>query len=204
MAADPRDLCTVAQVRAARQTVASDTSQDVLVQDYITDASVLLMAEFEQEWAPTTASAARVFEYPWRGEILDLAPYALRTVTSVVVDSDQGAGITISTDEWRLEPKPPKDAVYTAIRLRPFSAALGKNVWRDREVTITGAWGYATIPLEAKRAGVLTVIHWLNINTATVAFDDDTMDSYQPPKRGIPNEAREMLRRFKRGTVYVA
>lgn len=203
MAADPRDLCTLAQVRAARGTLTPDTAQDALIQDFITDASVLLMDEYEQEFAPTTASATRLFEIPRPNEMMSLAPYALRTITSIVVDSDQGAGVTLSTDEYRAWPIPAKDGVILGLHLRPLSFALGRINYKDRQVAITGAWGYSSVPLEAKRACIITVVHWLNVNTATFPHADDSIDVMAPPKRGIPNEAREILRRFKRAGAWI-
>lgn len=203
MPADPRDLCNVADVKSALFKKTSDTGQDVFIQDLITDASVHLMDEYEQEWAPTTASAARVFEFRWEDELMSLAPYALRTVSSIVVDSDQGAGVALSTDEWRLEPQPPKDGVYTAIHLRPFSAALGRTTYRNRQVTITGAWGYSAVPRNVKRACVMTVRHWLVTSTGSFRHADDPTLDVAPVQRGIPPEARELLRRFRPGGALI-
>ena len=203
LAVDPRDLCTVAQVRAARGTASSDTTQDTLVQDYITDASVMIMSEYGQEFAPTTASATRLFELKRGDEVISLAPYALRTVSAVSIDTDQTSSVTVSTDEYRLGPIPAVDGVYLWMRLRPLSQVLGRIAYENRQVSITGAWGYPSVPLEAKRACITTVVHWLNVNTATFPHADDSPDSIAPPKRGIPNEAREMLKRFKRALSWI-
>lgn len=198
MAADPRDLCTLAQVRAARGTTASDTTQDTLVQDFITDASVLIMSDYGQEFAPANTTATRKFLLHGGEDLVNLWPYSLQSATTVVLDSDLATTITLATTDYKLRPTPPRDGIYDTLDLLGYSGISSAANPPDREVSITGTWGYPTVPLEAKRACITTVVHWLNVNTATFPHADDSPDSMAPPKRGIPNEAREMLARFKR------
>lgn len=204
--ADPKDLCTLEDVRRLMQTKDSTTTQDPLVQQLITSASVAVMRKTEREFAPAAAEdaepVARVFEWPWDGgQFVSLAPYDLVSVESVEVDTDQASSIELSGDEYRLWPQPPRDGTYMAIRLQPFSAVLGRAMWRNRQVTITGTWGFPEIPEDVAHATALTVVHWVNVNSAVFQRPDDNPDGYSPPKRGIPPEALELLGPYRRPMV---
>jgi hypothetical protein len=195
------DLCTLADVRRLLQKKTVDTSQDALIGTLITAASVAIMGKLEREFAPATTGVTRTFEWRWEGEFLSLAPYDLRVATAVVVDTDQASPITLSNDEWRYWPQPARDGTYMALRLRPFSAALGRNMWGNRQVQITGNWGFATVHPDVNMACAITVVHWLTVNAAAFRRPDDNPDGYAPPKRGIPPEAWDLLGRFKRAGV---
>jgi len=192
------DLCTLADVRLLMQTKAANTQQDPLVSSLITPASVAIMGKVEREFAPAVSAITRVFEWSWDSELVSLAPYDLRIATAVSVDTDQVNPYVLSVDEWRLFPKPPRDGTYMAMRLRPFGASVGRVMWRKREVSITGNWGFATVPTDVKQACALTVVHWVNVNSAAFQRPDDNPDGYAPPRRGIPPEAWDLLARFKR------
>lgn len=179
----------------------ADSTQDVLIGSFITSASVAIMGRIEREFAPATTGLTRTFEWPWEGEFLSLAPYDLRSVTSISVDTDQPSPISLSVDEYRLWPRPSRDGTFMAVRLRPFSSAIGRVMWGNRQVQITGNWGFQEIPADVGHAAALTVVHWLNVNSAVFRAPDDNPDGYAPPKRGIPPEAWDLLSRFKRAIV---
>ena len=192
------ELCALADVRSLMQKKSADTAQDALITALIVPASKAIMKWCEREFAPTSTAVARVFEYPWEGEFLSLAPYDVRTVTSVVVDSDVGAGVTLAADEYRLWPRPARDGTFMAVRLRPLSVATGRVLFRNREVTVTGDWGFPSVPDEAKWATAMTVQHWLTVNVAAYRGADDGGDVRAIPKRGIPPEAIQLVAPFKR------
>lgn len=191
------DLCTLADVRARMQKKGADVTQDALIASFIGPASAAIMRWTEREFAPQTNAVARVFEWPRDATLLSLAPHDVRVVTSVTVDTDVGVvPITLSADEWRLYPKPNRDGVSHSIRLRPFGVNVGRVAWENREVTITGDWGFPTIPVEAVQATAATVVHWMSTNVAAFRAPDEA--GADPPKRGLPLEAKQMVNHYKR------
>lgn len=193
------DLCTLADVRARMQKKAGDTAQDALISAFITPASVAVMRWADREFAPATSNLARVFEWPREGELLSLAPYDVRVVTSVTADTDNGAGYALASDEWRLGPKPARDGVFNFIRLRPFGVAVSRRRWAKREVTIVGDWGFPSVPSDVAHATAATVVHWMTTNVAVFRSPEDGPSEAKP--RGLPMEACHILGSYKRPVV---
>lgn len=195
-------LCGLADVRALMQKKETDTTQDNFIESLIPRASLAIAKEAEREFAPASTAVTRTFEYPWEGgEYVSLAPYDLRSVTKVLVDTDQNAGgFELSTSEYRLWPKPARDGTYTSIRVHPLSAVTGPILWKNRELQITGNWGFTSIPADVTHATALTVVHWLNVNTAAFRRPDE-QPGIQPPRKGIPTEAWELLARYRRSAI---
>jgi hypothetical protein len=186
------DLCSVADVRAFLQKPDQDTEQDAILASVITRASKAIMRHTQREFAPPVTATARVFEVgaDWYDTILSLAPYDLRgTPTSVVIDSDLGGGSTLTAAEYRLMPKPNSDGVYTSIRLRPQSHSSATWFSDRREVTITGNWGFATVPEDVKHCAVVTAADWFRRDVAafstTFAVDQDRFDVPQSLPVGV-------------------
>lgn len=212
MAVDPRDLCTVADVKALMQKGGPNAGgQDVLIQTEITRASVKIMRDYAREFVPggpnseLANNATRTFEFDRdiEGEVfLDLSPYDLQItlVPTIVMDPDRASPITITTDEFRLWPQPPSKGIYEAVRLSLLSARTGWPRFTHRQVSITGNWGFPTVPFEANQACVETVIHW--ITSYPAAHRQDSMDSGAPvTPRSYPMSALDLLCAFKRPVV---
>lgn len=192
------DLCTLADVRALMQKKPADVAQDALIATQITRVSLEISRWCEREFAPPVNAAVRTFHIEWGHELLTLAPYDLRTVTTVQVDTDQASPITLSADEYRLWPRPSRDGTYLGLKLRPLSAAFGRVTYREREVKVTGDWGFATIPVDVTDACAMTVVHRMNVNVAAFRSPDDSPEGASPPRRGIPPEALQILAVYKR------
>lgn len=195
-----QDLCVLEDVRALMQKAVSDTTQDALINSQITRASDAIMRFVDRQFAPQQTAVTKSFEWPWEGEFVSLAPYDLvGQPTTVTVDADQPAGgIVISADEFRVWPNPPRDGVYLALRIRPFSAVLGRIMWRNRRVDVMGNWGFPVIPTDVVEACAMTVVHWVTVFGAQQRWMDPAQVEQQPPRRGIPWEAKELLFPFKR------
>lgn len=117
---------------------------------------------------------------------------------SVLVDTDQVAGpYPCTVQEWRLWPAIKRNGVYQGIRLRPFGAVVGAQIWRERRVEITGTWGFPEVPADVKEATAFTVVHWLSTNLAVFRRPEEDADPTNP-RRGIPTEARQLLEHYKR------
>lgn len=202
------DLCTLADVRALMQKSGTDVAQDALIASLITRVSTKIMRDTGREFVPggpdglPATAATRTFEFPWESTLVNLAPYDLKTVTAVKVDTDQGAGIVLSTDEYRTWPQPARYGTYQALRVQPFSSQLGRVMWRNRQLAVTGDWGFPSIPPEVTQAAAETVVHWITANPAAHRFAGSP-DSGVPPvaPRGYPMSALDLLSGFKRMTV---
>jgi hypothetical protein len=133
------DLTTLSAVRSFLQK--SDTNQDVIISSLITRASAAIQRYCQREFAPTSTGVTRHFEwdgcYPW----LDLAPYDLRTITTVQINTDD-TPTTVTSSQYRLFPYPNPDGVFTALRLDNLTS-IGSPRFRNSRIGITGDWGFA-------------------------------------------------------------
>src|SRR5258708_2741146 len=131
---DARDLTTVASVKLLMQKSGANAGgQDALIQQEITRASVKIMDDYGREFVPGGAysvpftAAPRTFEfaYDMTGEVfVDLYPYDLQMTPdpTVIIDSDLATSITLTSDQWRLWPRPASQGVFSAIRVSLWSA----------------------------------------------------------------------------------
>lgn len=210
---DPRDLCTLADVRGLMQKKGSDTTQDTLIATLITRVSVKIMTDYGREFVPggpeslTFTAATRTFEYPWGeqypdGALVDLAPYDLRaTVTPTVqVDTDQAQPLTLTSDEFRLWPQPVKHGVFKAVKVQPIGATVGLVGWSKRQIQVTGTWGFPSIPVDVTQAAASLVIHWLSANPALQRPGDLDAGAASTNPRGYSLECLDLLRSFERMT----
>lgn len=192
------DLCALADVRLAMETPAADTNLDSLVSAWITVASELIVMETQREIAPATASATRDFRVFATAGYVDLAPYSLRTVTTMTLDPNGIARVLVDHQDYELMPVGGgKWSVYSGVRLlwAATTSRLGIVTLR-----IQGAWGFATVPPIAKEACVFTVRSWLRRTYPDGYGQFDDARPVQPPLGGyaLPLAAKSMLRTLYR------
>lgn len=214
--ADPRDLCTLADVKALMQkSGANAAAQDALIQSLITRASIKIMRDYGREFVPggpnseIFTNATRTFEFERdlfvsSAEVfVDLYPYDLQITPAptVVIDSDLSSATTITAAEFRLWPQPPAKGVYEAIRLALLSARYGWPRYSHRQITVTGNWGFPSIPFEVTQATAETVIHWITNYPGARRVDQVDSAIPAPQPRSYPMTAVDLLRAFERVTV---
>lgn len=192
------DLCSLSEVRSFLQKTGGDTAQDTIIQSLITRASAAISRHAERQFAPTETATTHTFEHEFnRDGFVDLAPYDLRTVTSVQIDTDTGTAGTLGTSEWRLFPQPPADGVYTAIRLVPTTRG-GWSRFRHVQIQITGDWGFAAVPEDVKHCAIVTTAIWLRRDVAafssTFKLDEDRVERPE----GLPSSVRATLASWRR------
>lgn len=190
------DLTTRAAVRTFLQKPAADTNQDALIDTLITAASRAIGNYAQREFVPT-ASATRQFLLRG-GYTLDLAPYDLRTVTTITLDPDLPVAeqTTLTTADYKLRPKPAVDGTYQQIRLNVTPRDTpGKP--SDREVAISGAWGFAAIPEDVSDACIKTVAIWLRgeVQAFATTFSLDEQRLERP--EALPSAVRGALRHYR-------
>lgn len=187
------DLTTLSAVRDFLATPSTDQESDPVIQQLITRASRVIMRWAGREFAPATASAARVFTYQGGG-FLDLGAYELRSATSVVLDSDQTSTITLTAGtDYLLRPTAAPDGVYQWLELPTYDSTLAQG----RQVTITGAWGWPAVPADIEHACIITVATWLrrDVSAFSRTFNLDEGRTERPD--ALPAAAAAALRPYR-------
>jgi hypothetical protein len=152
------DLVTLDAARDFLQFSDDAVELDGPLQDTITRASLAITrSTYGREFTPTT-STARVFEWDGCSRRVSLAPYDLRTATSVVMDSDSTSPTTLAATSYRLAPVPASFGVYTRLELAYDLSLPAPSVsWTRRRVQVTGDWGFAAVPADVQQACLLYV-----------------------------------------------
>lgn len=156
------DLTTLASVREFLGIPTAQTDADALLTTLVTQASAMIRMYTGREFASSTgtASAVRIFQY-FGGGMLVLDRSDLVSVTSVQIDTDTDTPTTlVSEDDYWLLPPGTRDGVYEAIELRYEGTAPrtpGGLVKPWREVTVTGVWGFSSVPNDVKLAANMAV-----------------------------------------------
>lgn len=171
------DLTTLASVREYLQLSAGQTDTDALLSTFITQASQAIMRWTGREFAPQSAATTRKFRYEGGG-VLRLAPYTLASsvTPTITIDTDGStpSNTALTVDDYRLEPRNAPDGVYTHIELRNFGPSArtsSVDYWRSRQVSITGTWGYASVPDDVKLAANIAVGFLMRNHSALPAHD---------------------------------
>ncbi|HEY7831791.1 MAG TPA: hypothetical protein VIC06_14610 [Solirubrobacteraceae bacterium] len=204
--ADPADLTDIAGVRQFMQKRASDTTQDADLEVLITQASMAIQRHCNREFAPATATATRSFEYEPVGsgfEILDATPYEIRSISTVKLDADLGAGVTLETSQYRLWPYPSRDGTFLGVRLTnlpepilpPGYPSLPALPFLTRRIDITGAWGMTSVPPEVKHYANVTVESWIHLRRDAGVGLGDVSETPQMRPDDLPPAVRWGLQR---------
>ena len=197
---DSAALCTIADVREFMQKPATDEAQDPLIESLILRASAAIMNWTQREFAPATAGLARTFTYRGGG-VLDLAPYELRSATSVVLDYGGASPLTLTADTDYTLDDPAVDGVYSQVWLPNHDVTDTPGKRTVRRVQITGNWGWSTVPADVEHWCIVTVVTWLRRDVAafstTFRLDEERVERPE----ALPSAVRAGLRHYRRITV---
>lgn len=198
-------------MRAALEIPAADTSRDSLISTLITAASDAIMNDTEREFAPVTASATRRFRID--SFSMSLAPYDLRSVSSLILHPEAASPVTLNaTTDYQLQPVTTATGTYTTVQFSHYLAALPSSTtafgFGYALCDISGAWGFATVPTDVKRACVVTVASWMrkDVSALIAASELDIGGGIAPAfpsTMEIPNAAKRLLRPFYRLSLFV-
>lgn len=205
------NLCELGDVRAQLELPDSDTTRDTLIQTLIPQASQVIMQETDREFAPATASATRRFRI--ESHIVSLAPYDLRTVSSISLHPESTSPLSLTvTQDYQLHPIGAPSGTYTSLQLSgllvsAFTSTTAFNFGYSL-MDITGAWGFATIPPDVNRACALTVASWLrrDISAFAEASEMDVGTGLGPTlgtSFSLPFDAKELLAPYYRLSTQV-
>jgi len=205
-----QDLCTLSDVRAALELPTADTSRDALISTLITQASEAIMNETSREFAPATGSATRRFRVD--GYTLNLEPYDIRTAATVTLDPESSSPrVLAATTDYQLLPIGAPSGTFTSVEFSGFMVFASSTVFAFGHalVDIAGAWGFAAVPENVKRAAVLTVSSWLRRDVMAFALSSEIelgrgLAPALPSGFAIPADARRLLGPFYRLRQWVA
>lgn len=211
MPASSIDLCTVADVRAYRQKPSADTDQDTVIQSLITAASRAINTYLGVDVTPTNASgatASHVFVYRGGGRLsLSNGRKVAQSVTSVVMDTDTSSPLTLTSDQWSLRPKPARDGLYRWLRLPYAGVQLhgplfpGGRDEAEREVTVTGVWGFPSVPEDVKHWCVITVCEWLDQNVQSFSRTFSVDEGRLERPEALPSAVRAGLAHYRQAAA---
>lgn len=187
------DLCTVEDVRRLLQKQDGERANDPVLGWLITQASRLIMRRTRRQFAPQESGVSKQFDYDG-GPFLRLVPYDARTVTAVKMDTVDGTGgtVLVANTDYKLRPKPSQFGVFNRIEFSPY--VVSTSTFSTAEVTVTGDWGFPTIPEEVVLAAALTVRDWFRDGVAAFGtrFNPET-DQFEVPE-ALPAAVVSMLR----------
>lgn len=192
-----QDLASLAAVREHLQiSDAGDTDSDALIGSLISVASDAITNYTQRRFQPAETAAAKSFAYDGRG-VVHVAPFVLRSVSQVRIDTDEDSPTTLDSDEYALRPLGTIDGVFTRVHLFGFTVVRSDAhaYPQERVVEITGDWGYSSVPEPVERACILTVSAMLARTSARGQF----MDSEVSPGSGpsLPGMAKSLLEPYR-------
>jgi hypothetical protein len=200
------DLCSRSEVRAFLELPAADTGRDSLIDTTITAISAAITQYTQREFTPT-ASATRRFELPVGNLSLDLAPYDLRTVSTLRLHPEDASPDTLTaTSDFQLEPVAAPHGVYTRVRFSSLVTLFNSDSARyfgRTQVEIAGAWGFASIPNDVKQAAIVATAASLRRDVPALDLGDVLDDPRQlspdrPTNYALPAATIRMLSPYRR------
>jgi len=148
---------------------ASDPTQDETIRFCINSASERIMEYASREFKDLTGynglGATRKFQIVSNAgcyfDDVSFGPYDAQSISAVVIDTQLGqTGLTLTTTQYQPVPVQKWDGVYTGLHV--LTGATGYVATGSRrEATVTGTWGWPSVPARIKHACVETVKDWL-------------------------------------------
>lgn len=195
-------LCEVAELREQLQIKATDRTPDDLFARLVDAASAAITAYCDREFTPTS-SATRIL--PVRDCVVDLAPYDLRTVTTMQLHPEESSPTTLTANaDYALEPLASTTGTYTRVRLyhglsldSTFASRFGYA-----RLSIAGAWGMSAVPEDVRYACKLLAASWYrsSVSVYSQAFNPDQGFSLEQPE-ALPFAVRRLLDPYRRAAV---
>lgn len=196
------DLITLEEARSFLQKAEDEKKQDGVIAETITTASTEIRNHTNREFVSAgDKDLARTFVFEG-GKRLNLFPYDLREASTVRLASDlsEGSQVDLDASQWRLRPIPSRYGVYQWLEL-PKSVCAGIALPEDREdfeVTVTGKWGFASVPEDVKQWCKVTVAVWLRKDVSafstTLRLEEDKLE--RPDQ--LPSAAVRGLEKYAR------
>lgn len=200
------DLTSLDAARKFLQLQTTETELDEILEDTITRCSREIANEFEREFAPPVTADPRALQFKphpcGASRIVNLAPWDLRTVTSVIVDQGLATQQTLTTSQYELTWHDRRTQTYLALELRDVLPDVNR---RRRTLTITGDWGLDKIPEDLELGCLLFVKTVMRLDvqafaSTSMALGDDLAGASpgNPFPTGIPHRVLGLLGHYRR------
>jgi hypothetical protein len=174
------ELTDVDGVRQSMQKSLRDKLQDEDLEVLILQASEAIARATNREFGPTNG-ATRSFEYTPTDDVLDLAPYEIRTLTKAQLDPEVESGVELTSRQYRLRPYPARDGTFFGLRLYELpspkptlstvNGAGSTFPFFTRRIDITGDWGMTSVPEDVRHWANVTVEAWAQLRREGPAPD---------------------------------
>ncbi len=200
----------------------ADQAAEGLIEDLVNAYSRAIANYTRREWKPTANGVARKFVVD-RSGVLSLAPYDLRTITSITLNTDLPAAdqtVLFAGDanreaDYRLFPRAlSSEATYWWIELggaRPVPDWATRAPYWGREVTILGDWGVGTVPADVELACKIAVANayrnregFQSGSLGERDFVEESESDTETVGQSLPRDARNLLIPYRREFVGIA
>lgn len=205
----PVDLCDVDDVKLALDM--TTTNYDELIESLIPAASAALAQRYQREFiGPGSNDSGGTRTVRVMGLLVDLSPWDLRTVGSVVLHPEESVQVLTQNSDYALQPVGGArlGGSYQQIRLSG-RLALGTSTMAQEfgyaQLQVAGDWGCfggtVTVPEDVRRACVLTVASWMDRGAAEYGMGGDGGREMVPDRQAtyaIPASAHALLQPWGR------
>ena len=185
------DLISLADLKTALNIDPTDDRKDAMYTAVIPAVSSMIRTYTGRDFGAAAATEARNFEYDGSG-FLDIDDAA--TITQVEFVVPNAANIVLTSDQWYAAPPRRDDSpVFSYIVL---TSLLGINPYMGfernmdvlyeegrlplvtRTATVTGTWGWATVPQDVKWAAVWTIQEWTSKPSGGENLTSEAIEGY--------------------------
>lgn len=197
----PNALTDIGQVKLWLGQSDTDSSQDDRLTFLVNAASTVIHEYCQREFVSVLGSGTRNFALK-RDGLITFGKYDLQSASLVQLDTD--GSVTASTVDpaaYQLAPVDSPHGVYGSLRFYSFSIGPILRQWAGgipRQVSVTGLWGFPSVPADVEQACVLTVAKWFKRDQ--VAWTNEYAVPQAGPGDGLnlPFDARMLLQPYKR------
>lgn len=190
-----------------------DPTSDMQLAFLINDASVQMMSFAQREFkSALVGSQPRTFQLDYRNTYsayIDFGDYDAATVSAVVAETQPTGGNTtldISTLQYQAQPVEKWNGVYTGIVVfspaSMWGAAFAAGI--QHTATVTGVWGFPSVPADVESMCVETVKEWYLTGyavTNAVGIPGESDQVVQGPRHQLPYSVKQGLTRYSKLNV---
>ncbi len=199
--ASPTALTTLGNVKRWLGIDDEDPTRDAELQFKINAASSLITDYCLREFVSPLGTGPRNFNFGPNVGYLDFGRYNLQSITDIQIDTDTVSPTDIPATQYTLMPTEQFYGTYTGIKF--YTYAIGNPIRRGaglgRQITVTGTWGFPTVPSEVEEATIYTVGVWQR-------RDGEGYNQMVDPELGgalqrsvaLPSQAQAMLAPLKK------
>jgi hypothetical protein len=169
--------------------------QDALISTLITAASRTICQWAGRQFAPAETNATHSFIWDGADRVY-FTPYDLRTATLAQLDTDLGsAGHAHRGDRLRARAVEQRGRRLHRLQHRLHGRA---TPGARRLLTVTGDWGFASVPADVQHACNVTVKWWIENDVSAFSSGFDANTDQFTRGRALPDGIKDMLSAYRR------